>query len=114
VDEPDAGVNSFNTDKGNESDRGIASRSNAFAREARDEQDVPSDHAADHDRPFTTDDQHEEPADEEEVSVILPRKSRHRRVVSEADDEGDDSEGERYVPARSQASAVDSPPKLGG
>ena len=111
VDEPDAGVN---TDKENESDRGLATRSNASAREAQDEQDAPSDHAADHDRPSTPDDRHEEPGEEEEVSAVFPRKSRHRRVVSEpGDDDDNQSEGEPNVPPKSLVS-VASPSKSGG
>ena len=75
----------------------------------RDEEDPPSDRAADDSGPSAPQDQ------DEEMSAVLPRKSRHqRRVVSEAEDQGEESERERDVPPSSQVSPVASSPKLGG
>ncbi|KAI9568922.1 hypothetical protein HD554DRAFT_2314003 [Boletus coccyginus] len=91
-------------DDGNDdeqSDHGPGDRLSASAREAvRGEKDAPSDREDDHDDASAPEGQHED----EEVNAIPPRKL--RRVVSENEDEGDESER-----AKSQASPAASPPK---
>lgn len=106
-----------NTDEGDENeqpDLGLGGKPNTSesATEAvRDEQSGPSDHGNDHDGASAPEDQHEEPW-EEEVSAIPPRKPRNRhRVVSEDEDEGEESEREHEVPTGPQVPPIASPPK---
>ncbi|KAF8132047.1 hypothetical protein EV363DRAFT_1329710 [Boletus edulis] len=100
--ERDAG-DPLNADKGNESDRGPGEA----AREAVPDED----HQEDHDPVSAPEKQRDEP-EEEEVGLPSSRKVGHRRrVVSENENEGDESEEERTIPARSQISALASPPK---
>ncbi|KAG6382072.1 hypothetical protein JVT61DRAFT_710 [Boletus reticuloceps] len=99
--ERDAG-DPLNADKGNESDRVPGEA----AREAPDELD----HQGDHDPVPTPEKQRDKP-EEEEVCSPSSRKAGHRRRVSDGENEGDESEEERPIPARSQISALASPPK---
>ena len=92
-----------------EPDHPLGGRPSVSEREAAGEEkdpQAPSDHEEDPDRVPAPENQHEAPAaGDEEVSAVLSRKSRRqRRVVSEAEDdnEGDGSEREPEIPARSQ------------
>lgn len=103
------------TDKEDENeqlDHGLADKPDASAREAvRDEQSAPSDHGNEREGASAPEDQPEEPW-EEEVSAIPPRKSRNRRrLLSEDEDAGEESEREHDVPARPQVPPIASPPK---